>query len=306
MKHYLKIATLFAGIFFLQLTTAQEEVNADTTNEIVEDEFQEHFYEAMKQRGIENFDRAVTHLLKCKEIAPENLVIDFELGKNYTDLKQYERAVSYLEPIVNSNPDNIWYLEALLKVYERQRNAEKAIELAVKLAEKKPYFKQNLAFLYSQTGRYKEALTLVDELEEMYGQSYLLDSLRGHLNSVLEQNDTSEDRQEEGGVEAPGDIDQAIIEMYGLIKVESYADLLSMATQTLENYPSHPEAYYCKGVALNGLKRHEEAVEYLEMGLNYIIDDMKLQNNIYKQLVLAYKALGNVKKENEYKSKLNG
>ncbi|ETN94112.1 tetratricopeptide repeat protein [Zhouia amylolytica] len=307
MKQCLKILLIFTGlIIYPQASIAQEEVNADTTNEIVQDAFQEHFYEALKQRGIENYDRAVQHLLKCKEISPEIRVVDFELAKNYTDLKEYQKAVSYLQPIVKKDPGNVWYLEALLNVYERQHDTDRAIELAEKLSDKRPYFKQNLVLLYARVGRYEEALKLIEELELLYGESYLLDSLRGHLNAVLKSQELAEVEPDDEMVSAPDDIDQALSEMRGLIKVNAYPELLSMSTQTLENYPSHPEVYYCKGVALNGLKKYKDAAEFLEIGLNYIIDDRKLQDNIYRQLVLAYKGMGNTKKESEYQNKLKG
>ena len=43
----------------------------------VEDEFQEHFFEALKQKGIENYDRAVEALHKCLNLDSKKPVIYF-------------------------------------------------------------------------------------------------------------------------------------------------------------------------------------------------------------------------------------
>ena len=68
---------------------AQEEVSAEISLEKNIDEFQEHFFEALKQRGIENYEKAIVSLLKCKRIT-NSATLDFELGKNYFSLKQYQ------------------------------------------------------------------------------------------------------------------------------------------------------------------------------------------------------------------------
>ena len=47
------------------------------------DEFQDSFYESLKQKGIENYDKAIEALEKCQQSQPENPIVFFELGKNY-------------------------------------------------------------------------------------------------------------------------------------------------------------------------------------------------------------------------------
>lgn len=301
MKKYFLIWAVFIGMVIPQLSVAQEEVNADVTNEIVEDEFQENFYEALKQRAIENYDKAVDFLMKCKQLDAKNIVVDFELGKNYADLKKYGQAASYLEKIVHKEPGNIWFMEALLNVYENQNNNERAIAIVKQLSEAEPKYKENLAFLYAKVAMYSEALILLDELDVLYGRNYMRDSLRQHLNTLL-----LADQVEEEEESASNGIDRLLEQMRALITSKEYDDLLSLSSETLEKYPAHPEVYYAMGTALNGLKKYKEAEEYLLMGLDYIIDDTGLQNNIYRQLVLAYKALGNTTKEKEYEKRIKG
>ena len=69
----------------------------------VEDEFQEYFFEALKQKGIENYDRAVDALQKCLNLDSQSPVIYFELGKNYNKLKNFGAAEEALKMRLKCN-----------------------------------------------------------------------------------------------------------------------------------------------------------------------------------------------------------
>ena len=60
---------------------AQEEESAEISLEAYTDTFQEKFFEALKEKGIENFDRASALLQECKQMQPDNPVVDHELAK---------------------------------------------------------------------------------------------------------------------------------------------------------------------------------------------------------------------------------
>ena len=67
----------------------QDEPSADLFTEAYTDSFQETFFEALKQKGIENYDRARALLLKCKEwenrptpdVSPDNSEDELEEEK---------------------------------------------------------------------------------------------------------------------------------------------------------------------------------------------------------------------------------
>ena len=68
----------FLGVFFPALLLAQTEPNDIA---LAKDEFQDSFYESLLQKGIENYDRAITALEKCQKLQPDNATIFFEFGK---------------------------------------------------------------------------------------------------------------------------------------------------------------------------------------------------------------------------------
>ena len=81
--------------------------------------------------------------------------------------------------------------------------------------------------------------------------------------------------------------------------------MLIVSSEALDNYPTQPEFYYLKGVALNKLQKFEMAKNVLEEGLGYLLDNKQLENNIYNELVFAYNGLNNVEKAKEYQQKIN-
>jgi len=80
------------------------------------------------------------------------------------------------------------------------------------------------------------------------------------------------------------------------IDLKDYEKAQTMSASALNKYPSQPIFYLVNGVALNELKKPKEAIETLEMGLDYIIDDTKMQADFYKQLSIAHTQLNNTNK----------
>ncbi|WAC01116.1 tetratricopeptide repeat protein [Lacinutrix neustonica] len=107
MKKQLYILLLFSGMFFMpQHNYAQIDFNAVPEDDLgnVSDEFQELFYEALKQKAIENYDKAIVALRKALEIDDTESILYFELGKNYNQLKNFGEAEDALKEAVSKNP----------------------------------------------------------------------------------------------------------------------------------------------------------------------------------------------------------
>jgi tetratricopeptide (TPR) repeat protein len=77
----------FFGILFSTSLLAQTEPDAIA---LADDDFQNSFYESLLQKGIENYDKAITALEKCNKMQPDNDVVYFEMGKNYLAQKKYK------------------------------------------------------------------------------------------------------------------------------------------------------------------------------------------------------------------------
>ncbi len=167
---------------------AQEEEPPTDDLGNVSDAFQENFFEGLKQKGIENYELALTALRKAEMAAKgdkENIaVVRFEMGKNYAYLKQFEDAERMYNQVLESMGERLDVLEALYDVYYQQQNYNAAIPLVEKLTKYDTDYKEDLANLYHLTGQYDKALEILDELDEDWGESVLRNALRRQIYKV--------------------------------------------------------------------------------------------------------------------------
>lgn len=287
------------AVFLPQCGSAQEEESAEVFLEEYTDEFQEYFFEALKQKGIENYDKAINALLKCKEMDPESPVIDHELAKTYRLNKQLGLAQEFALQALRKQPENWWYLSTYLELSE-----SRSLDLEVlkgRLPFENTQLKENLANLLVEKRRFEMALRLLKQLDKSEFRSRLeakiADSLAAEDNNMVPEPVDGEEKE--------SDPYQArISRLQELINKSDYGQLDAESTDALEAYPLQPFFYFAKGAALNGLGQYESAEEYLLMGLDFIADDAELTNKFYRQLAATYQGLGDPDKANMYLSRI--
>ncbi|WP_299776595.1 tetratricopeptide repeat protein [uncultured Formosa sp.] len=444
-KTYITIG--FFGLFLVSMQS-HAQVNPTVTStdglEDPDDQFQELFFEALKQKGIENYNRSVEALQKCIAIDDSQSVLYFEIGKNYNKLKNFGEAESALKKAVKLEPANEWYLDELYDVYAQQNDYDKAIKTLRQLVKYHPDYKEDLAALFVRTKDYDEAIKVLDELDADFGLSLSRDFLRNQIYDATgqkkEQIENLEERVENNPDEESnylaliyrysesGDADKAfetakklleinpnsqlvhlalykfylddnepekaiesmeiamkspqikaeakvlvladfvkfvrenpeyeeelvavssmvgdsndgktLVELaqYYVTKVdkqkaiEYYSEALKLegdnygitrniiviyidleqfdiaykkAEEALVKYPSQPELYLMAGLSLNKTNRFKEAIEQLETGLDYIIDNNKLESDFYYQMAKSHLGLNQPKEAKRFTDKAN-
>ncbi len=292
---------LGASFMMLYGTYAQEEQEgADVYLEEYTDEFQENFFEALKQKGIQNYDRAVDLFLKCKQLEPNNSVVDYELAKAYMLDKKYIQAQDYAIEALLSEPTDYWYLDNLLTILDKQGSPIETIKQRIPYDNKK--LQQNMAVSLFKMKKYREASQVLDDLENSTLKSDLNRKIKDSLQKDLQPIETPIVQQET-------DLDDPLAplkaQMEQLIADADFKKLLSDAQEALGSYPLQPYFYYAYGTALNNTGNPNKGIEVLESGLDYLLDDEGLRNKIYKQLSEGYSKMGNTQKANEYLNKIN-
>ncbi|MGB3605663.1 MAG: tetratricopeptide repeat protein [Psychroserpens sp.] len=192
MKTKLYILLFLFGIFLLpQCSYAQVDFNKRPDDDLgdVDDKYQEFFFEALKQKGIENYQKSANALLQCIEINDEDPVLYFELGKNYKALKNFGAAEEALKEAVSKSPENEWFLDELYDVYIQQDDMNKALKTVRQLVKFHPDYKQDLASLYIRLEKYRDALKLLDEMDEQLGYSEDRDYLRNQVYNITGNDD---------------------------------------------------------------------------------------------------------------------
>ena len=159
----------------------------------IDNKFQNFFYEALKQKGIENHDKAIEALERCKELEPNNAVVYFELGKNYLSQKKYKDAYDNFEKVTQMDSKNRWAWVGMYDVCYDTHDYNQAIIIVQKLIEFKADYKEDLTSLYMNTQQYDKALELINELNEKVGRSdkrdlYKADILRDAKYQTAEKN----------------------------------------------------------------------------------------------------------------------
>ncbi|WP_424492849.1 tetratricopeptide repeat protein [Salinimicrobium sp. GXAS 041] len=182
MKRHLNIAFFTALLLLSVEVFPQEEKNVihvesgdDLGN--VTDEFQENFFEALKEKAIENHEKAIAALLKCLRI-DKKTVVYLELGKNHNALEEFSEAISYLEQARKAAPENEVILAELYEAYFLDKQFEEALPVVEELVAVNPTFSEDLANLYVINEKYDEALQLLDDLDEQWGNSSYRNGLR--------------------------------------------------------------------------------------------------------------------------------
>lgn len=186
MKKFIFIFAASFGCVFLAPLSAQEETDApkmvmqdDLGN--VTDEFQEYFFEALKQKGIENYDKAISALEKCRKLEPDNAVVYFELGKNYSALGNFELAAQNFQKAKELAPERIEIPIELYHTYVATKDYPAAISEVEELIAKDDSYTEDLANLYMLSAEYDKALGLLDELDRKNGPSTYRDSMRRQI-----------------------------------------------------------------------------------------------------------------------------
>lgn len=410
---------------------------------LVENKTEDYFFEALAQRGIENYDKAIVAIQKCLEKEPKNAAFLYELGKNQLDAKDYVAAEITFKSAVEIDNKQRWYWNGLYDVYYQTKNFDKAIGVVQKLIEFDPNMREDLVSLYMNTDQKEKALYLLKEMEASshltktmefyklklesskefaspkketlekgikehpkYEQNYIdLISLYLSFNQeekafevarVLEKEIPNSDwahvslvkfyLANNDGINASksmfkvlmnskidlkikhrvfneflifavknptfftdvdaaipyfdndpeiavakevakffwkkNDLDKAIYYFEKAIKkspddIESlnyflevlqqkqdYQRLVVKATECIELFPTQPNYYYYAGLGYNQLKNYKKAKENLENGLDFVIEDLKLEANFYEQLVICCEFLKDLKAKQLYASKL--
>ncbi|MBI9040816.1 hypothetical protein [Lutibacter sp.] len=275
-------------------------------------EFQQQFFEALKQKSINNFSKAIESLEKCKQLDTANVAVDFELSKNYLLIKKYFEAAIFIDKALQKEPDNKYLLLHKVAICKEEQNFEKAIALQKELVKKYPNLNDELVLLFIQNQDFNEAESLITEIENnglksiktIGYKAYLLS--RKKTNTIAEQQNT---------------IKNVTVESLRIAyeKSKEYADLkqlllTEMAQQLFENvyedsknglelYPAQPFLYVTNATALNTLEKYNEAITVLTIGIDFVVDDTKMEIDFYQQLSLAYLGIGNKVEAEKFKKK---
>jgi len=309
-SHYLQIIffigiSLISTILYGQAATNEEENNL---------KFQTHFFEALKQKAIKNYGKAIEHLEKCYEIDSLSLAVEFEFSKNQLLLKKYNEAELFINKALLKQPENFHLLKHKVAIYKAQRFFKDAIEIQQKIINSKPREMDQLALLYIQNKEFKKAEKIIEEIEKNAFSTRRIKGFKKYLenrntliktttnNSILKlQNSDIETLRGDFKTKKEYKILQEIIEREA--KYELFEAMYNDSKDGLELFPAQPYLYKMNGLALTKLGKYNEAINVLTLGIDFVIDNRSMEAAFYELLSESYKGLKQTKEALKYKQK---
>lgn len=298
---------LFSGFSHAQNTQNPEVENL---------KFQEYFFEALKETSINNYSKAVENLEKCNLIDAENIAVDFEFSKNYLLLKKYYEAEIFIDKALEKEPNNHHLLKHKVAILKAQRNYLDAIEVQKKLVEIKPIYADELVLLYIQNKEFTKAEDLITEVENKALTTLKIKRFKTYLTNrkkLLKQRDKITESfpkiKDFEALKASYKKDKNFKTLLQILSYELENNLFEMlqsdSKNALELFPAQPVLYQLNGYALNKLKKYNEAIDVLTIGIDFVIDNNEMEVNFYNQLIISHKGLNNDKEVLKYKQKID-
>jgi predicted Zn-dependent protease len=299
------------GIFIISIASnAQNETLAEEENL----NFQRHFFEALKQKAINNYGKAIESLEKCAEIDGESKAVEFEMAKNHLLLKNYIPAEIFINKALKRDPNNVYMLQHKVKLLKEQGRLKEAIVGQKQLIEIQPNLSDNLVLLYIQNKNYDLAENLIKKIHEdalsTTKTNFYTSFLEKRKKPLKKVKKTNEPNTDNANIETLRKLYKEKGE-FGVLKellskeaIEEDFDLLNTDSEAaLELFPAQPIIYKMNGLSLFRLGKYNESISVLRTGIEFVIDDISMEADFYELLSKNYLSLNNQPEYIKYKQK---
>jgi tetratricopeptide (TPR) repeat protein len=245
-------------------------------------------------------ESAVGEMKKLIKAYPKNVEYRGILAQIYMANGQEKKAMAIYEEMLAVEPEDPRPHLDLAQYYQQQKNFEKSIfhlSKAMKSPEldidKKVAVLMSLfeASMHDSLLR-KEAFTMLETLIEQNPNDPKAFAIYGDFLS-RDKRDTEALKMYKKAVTLDGGALYEIWNQILLIEIqtEMYDSLAVDGPRAIDVFPNQPLPYFFTGIALSMTNREEEAVDYLESGLLYVIGNPRLKEQFYTQLADVYHKL---------------
>ena len=228
--------------------------------------FDDYFFEAVTQRLKENFDKSNELFEKCLLISPKNDVVFFKMAQNFFDRKNYDQSLVYVEKAKKYNPDNKWYQKLFIDIKIKQNTDKETL------------------------------LSLINGFKKVADNPYIIKELNQKVYRLKQRKINVVHNK-------PKPVKHTNFEH--LLQQKAYQKLLKKAEAVLDTEPENANAYLYMAKGYTGLKKYSDALDYLDMGMDFVLDKPKTKKAFFRQYITIYNLLNKPKKVKLYRQKLN-
>jgi tetratricopeptide (TPR) repeat protein len=288
---------IFSGIFMFQMISfAQTEPDSIS---VAKNDFEEHFFESLKQKGIENYDKAIVEMEKCLKMEPNNPILYHELGKNLLLLKKYPDAQRAFQKAVDLNPKERWYWNGLYDVFYETKDYQQSITVVQKLIEFDKNFQDDLVSLYMYTRQFDKALALIEDMERTSNISQMMETYKLQILSNSQMNKPQKEQLEEAINKFPK-VEENYLQLIYLYSESSQEDkAMEVAKKLEDNIPNSDWAQ----VSLFKLHLNNNEGEKASQSMFRILESSKIAMKIKHRILNEF--LIYVNKTNTFEKELD-
>lgn len=283
----------------------QDSTAVQDLNEEKELKFQQYFFKALSEKSIKNYQKALENLEFCNELIPNEPGVLFEFSKNYFLLDQYQPAKQFIQKAIDIEPNNMWMLLHLIEIHKKERDYASGIELLKKVIKKDPKRKADLIRFYYLNRNHQEAIDLLNELEKEKGLSSNLKALKRSLEfrkGTAVKKETEDLSAIVSRFEENSSFD-LLRKLLNKAQKEDASIFHKYAENALDLFPAQPYVYLMRGKSLHMQNKSQEALTILESGIDFVIDNPKLEASFLEEMAKVQESLGNVSKAQELRNK---
>lgn len=223
-------------------------------------------------------DKVVEVAKQLEKEIPNSDWAQVSLFKGYLEQNQPDKAIPALYDVLGSSKVDIKIKHRLFNEFliyvAKNPQYDSALEKAI------PYFKEDTSIdVFKEVGKFFQNKKQFDKAAQYYEESIKTSS--------------------------SADVETNLFLMLAYTETNQFEKMEKQSEEMIATFPSQPEFYFYNGLANNQLKQFKKAATILEMGMDYVVDNVSAEINFNKQLAESYDGLGNEKKKQEHLNKTN-
>ena len=288
----------------------------------------------------QQFDKALVLINELDENAGNTELRDRYRLQITSQTKTNSSNKNILEKAIEESPNNEEHYLSLIYMYSDNNQEEKALQVARKLEKNIPNSIWAQVFLYKYYINNNDGNSAAKSLDmvlnspkidkkvkyKMYNE-FLIFALKNptfetELNKATTyfENDSEFNVYKEIGKfyykkknwdlaiknlekASNTDLETNVFLLASYEETGKFEVLVTKASELIDTFPNQPEYYFFAGKASNQLKNYKKANDFLEAGIDYVIDNVDLEIDFLNQLAEASKGLGNTQKSEQYLAK---
>lgn len=252
------------------ITELEEKISSNPKNE---KEYLNLIFLYSEQNEKDKAFEVAKNLLKSQ---PDSRLVHLALYKFYLDENQYQEAIESMKVVFSTSEidkeTKYKVLNDFIQFVDKNPEYEDALHESVELlSDKSAGIYEQLGLFYVSKNKKREALSFYEKGIESNPENYNL-----LKNTILLQ-----------------------------IDFKKFEEAQKLSDKGLEIFPAQALLYLLNGVANNGLGQNKKAIDSLEMGMDFVYDDPKMEKDFYEQLSIAYQGIGNLEKSKSFSDKAN-